>query len=68
MNRAPYIRAKDYDHEDVETEFHNDWVLSVVANSLAAIGVFALLMCAAAFLLQVPESWVTRLVLQVWGL
>lgn len=74
MNKAPYVRVGDYnlikhfDHEDITTEFHNDWVLAVVANLLAAFGVFALLMCAAAFLLQVPSSWITWLVLEVWGL
>lgn len=70
MNRAPYIRMKDYDydHEDVETEFTADRTLSVIANLLASFGVFAALMMAIAFLAQVPESWLTWLVLWVGGL
>lgn len=50
---APYLRAtdfatdtKDYDHEDVATDFHADSTLSVIANILASFGVFALLMTA----------------------
>ena len=40
---APYMRAtdfatdtKDYDHEDVATDFHADSTLSVIANILAS--------------------------------
>ena len=68
MNRAPFIQAKDFDHEDVVTEFHADTALSVIANTLASFGVFAALMCAIAVLAQVPESWGTWLVLAIGGL
>ena len=70
---AQYVRFGDYDlikmydHEDVETEFTADRTLSIIANILASIGVFALLMCAIAVVAQVPESWVSWLVLSVWG-
>ena len=71
---APYMRAtdfatgtKDYDHEDVETEFTSDGTLSVIANILASLGVFAALMCVIAVLAQFPESWLTWLVLAVSG-
>ena len=71
---APYMRAtdfatgtKDYDHEDVETEFTSDGTLSVIANILASLGVFAALMCVIAVLAQFPESWLTWLVLAMSG-
>lgn len=71
---APYLRATDfatgtklYDHEDVETEFRADRVLTVFANVLASIGVFALLMCAIAVVAQVPESWLSWIVLALGG-
>ena len=71
---APYLRAtdfatdtKDYDHEDVATDFHADRTLSIVANTLASFGIFAALMCVIAVLAQFPESWLTWLVLAVSG-
>ena len=71
---APYLRAtdfatdtKDYDHEDVSTDFHADGTLSVIANILASIGVFALLMTAIAVVAQVPESWLSWIVLALGG-
>jgi len=71
---APYMRAtdfatgtKDFDHEDVETEFHADSTLSVIANILASFGVFTLLMCAIAVVAQVPESWLSWIVLALGG-
>ena len=67
MNRAPYVRMKDYDHEDVEAEFTADRTLSVIANILASIGVFALLMTAIAVVAQVPESWLSWIVLALGG-
>ena len=67
MNRAPYVRMKDYDHEDVEVEFTSDGTLAVIANVLASIGVFALLMCAIATMAQVPESWLSWIVLALGG-
>lgn len=65
--KAPYLRMKDYDHEDVETEFTSDGTLSVIANTLASLGIFAALMCVIAVLAQFPESWGSWLVLSVWG-
>ena len=67
MNHAPYVRVKDYDHEDVETEFTADRTLSIIANVLASIGVFTLLMCAIAVVAQVPESWLSWIVLALGG-
>ena len=71
---APYMRAtdfatgtKDYDHEDVATDFHADSTLSIIANVLASIGVFTLLMCAIAVVAQVPESWLSWIVLALGG-
>ena len=71
---APYMRAtdfatgtKDFDHEDVETDFHADGTLSVIANILASFGVFTLLMCAIAVVAQVPESWLSWIVLALGG-
>ena len=70
---AQYVRFGDYDlikmydHEDVETEFTSDGTLSIIANILASIGVFALLMCAIAVLAQVPESWLSWIVLALGG-
>ena len=65
--KALYIRMKDYDHEDVETEFTSDGTLSIIANILASIGVFTLLMCAIAVVAQVPESWLSWIVLALGG-
>ena len=65
--KAPYLRMKDYDHEDVETEFTADRTLSIIANVLASIGVFTLLMCAIAVVAQVPESWLSWIILAVQG-
>ena len=71
---APYMRAtdfatgtKDYDHEDVATDFHADSTLSVIANILASFGVFALLMTAIVVVAQVPESWLSWIVLALGG-
>ena len=71
---APYLRAtdfatgtKDYDHEDVATDFHADSTLSVIANILASFGVFALLMTAIVVVAQVPESWLSWIVLALGG-
>ena len=65
--KAPYIRMKDYDHEDVEVEFPASKTLAIIANILASIGVFALLMCAIAVVAQVPESWLSWIVLALGG-
>jgi len=67
VNRAPFMQAKDYDHDDVATEFTADRTLSVIANILASIGVFALLMTAIAIVAQVPDSWLTWIILAVQG-
>ena len=65
--KAPYIRMKDYDHEDVEAEFPASKTLNTIANVLASIGVFCALMLAIAVMAQVPESWLSWLVLSTWG-
>lgn len=65
--QAPYMRYKDFDHEDIATEFTSDGTLSIIANALASFGVFAALMCAIAVVAQVPESWLSWLVLSAWG-
>lgn len=70
---AQYVRFGDYDlikmydHEDVATDFHADSTLSIIANILASLGIFAALMCVIAVLAQFPESWLTWLVLAVSG-
>lgn len=60
--QAPYVRMKDYDHEDVDTEFRADTWLTITANVLASIGVFAALMCAIAITMQIPDSWFAWLI------
>ena len=65
--KAPYIRMKDYDHEDVEAEFRADRTLVIIANILASIGVFAALMFAIAIVAQVPDSWLSWIVLALGG-
>ncbi len=65
--KAPYIRMKDYDHEDVEAEFRADRTLVIIANVLASIGVFAALMFAIAIVAQVPDSWLSWIVLALGG-
>ena len=70
---AQYVRFGDYDlikmydHEDVATDFHADSTLSIIANILASLGVFALLMTAIAVVAQVPESWLSWIVLALGG-
>ena len=67
MNRAPFMQAKDFDHEDVELEFTAGSTLLWFVNFLASCGVFALLMCAIAVVAQVPESWLSWIVLALGG-
>ncbi len=68
MDRAPYLRAKDFDHDDVETEFHSDRMLSFLANLLASVGVFCVFMIFIAMAMQVPDGALAWLILTVWGL
>ena len=63
MNRAPYVRTKDFDHEDVEVESPAPKTLNVIANILASLGVFCALMLAIVVVAQVPDSWLSWLVL-----
>lgn len=65
--QAPYVRYKAYDHEDIDVEFTASGTLNVLANVLASLGVFALLMCAIAIVAQVPESWLSWIVLALGG-
>jgi hypothetical protein len=65
--KAPYVQMKDYDHEDVEVEFPASKTLAIIANILASIGVFAALMLAIAIVAQVPDSWLSWLVLALGG-
>jgi hypothetical protein len=65
--KAPYVQMKDYDHEDVEVEFPASKTLAIIANILASIGVFAALMFAIAIVAQVPESWLSWIVLALGG-
>ena len=67
MNRAPYVRMKDYDHEDVEVEFPASKTLAIIANILASIGVFAALMFAIAIVAKVPDSWLSWIILALGG-
>ena len=65
--KAPYIRMKNYDHEDVEAEFTPDGTLAIIANILASIGVFAALMFAIAIVAKVPDSWLSWIILALGG-
>lgn len=67
MNKAPFVQYKRFDHEDVETDFLVDSALAIIANILASIGVFALLMTAIALMANFPESWLTWIVLALGG-
>jgi len=64
---APFTQFKEYDHEDVETEFTADRTLAAIADLFAAFVIFSLLMAAIIFLLQVPERWITNLLLMAGG-
>lgn len=68
MNRAPYVRTKDFDHEDVEVESSAPKTLNVIANILASLGVFCALMLAIVVVAQVPDSWLSWLVLSTGGM
>lgn len=63
--QAPYVRMKDYDHEDVDTEFTSDGTLRWIATALASFGVFAALMAAIAMVMQIPDSWIEWLLLSL---
>lgn len=65
--QAPYVRMKDFDHEDVEVEFSASKTLNIIANVLASIGVFCALMLAIAVVAQVPDAWLSWLVLAAGG-
>lgn len=51
--QAPYVRMKDYDHEDVDAEFRADETLNAVFKFGASFVVFLLLLCAIYFLVNV---------------
>lgn len=51
--QAPYMRAKDFDHEDVDTEFRADETLNAVFKFGMSFVVFILLLCAIYFLVNV---------------
>ena len=51
--QAPYVMAKDYDHEDVDNEFRADETLEAVFKFGASFVVFVLLLCAIYFLIKV---------------
>lgn len=51
--QAPYIRAKDFDHEDIETEFTADETLNAVFKFGMSFVVFVLLLCAIYFLVNI---------------
>ena len=51
--QAPYIRAKDFDHEDVETEFTADETLNAVFKFGMSFVVFVLLLCTIYFLVNI---------------
>lgn len=59
---------KDFDHEDVEVEFSVSKTLNVIANILASLGVFCALMLAIVVVAQVPDSWLSWLVLSTGSL
>ncbi len=65
--QAPYIRHKDYDHEDVDAEFTSDGTLAIVANVLVSVGAFSLLMFAIVVLMQVPDSFFEWVLLALKG-
>lgn len=67
MNKAPYIRAKDYDHEDVDAEFKAEETLGLLANVLASFAMFTLLMLSITLAMQFPESWFSWVVLVIGG-
>lgn len=65
--KAPYVQMKDYDHEDVEVEFPASKTLNTIANVLASIGVFCVLMLAIVVLAKVPDGWLSWIVLALGG-
>lgn len=66
MNRAPFMQAKDFDNEEVDVEFTADRTLTIIANILASIGVFSLLMLAIAMMMQFPDMWLSKALLALW--
>lgn len=72
--QAPYVRFKEYgtsikwyDHEDVDVGFKADRTLVWIANFLASCGVCVLLLLAIGIVAQVPDSWLSWLILAVQG-
>ena len=66
VNRAPFMQAKDFDNEEVDVEFTADRTLTIIANILASIGVFSLLMLAIAMMMQFPDMWLSKALLALW--
>ena len=65
--KAPYIRMKDYDHEDVDVEFSASQTLNTIANVLASIGVFTLFLALIGLAMQIPSEWVEVVLLALKG-
>lgn len=65
--QAPYVRATDFDHEDVDAEFTSDWVLSIFSRVVASLVVFVLLAAAVFVMMKMPASWLTWVVLYIGG-
>lgn len=58
---------KSYDHEDVDAGFTADSILLWFVNFLASCGVCVLLLLAIGVVAQVPDSWLSWIVLALGG-
>lgn len=67
---AQYVRFKDYDlielNDSEDLGFTADRTLTIIANILASIGVFSLLMLAIAMLMQFPDMWLSKTLIALW--
>lgn len=67
MNKTPYVRAKDYDHDDIENDMRSDTVLALMAHVLGALGAACALVASITIMLQVPDAWLSWIDLYLWG-
>ena len=67
MIHAPFVQYKDYDHDDVETDFCADRWLQVASNIMLSVIVFCWLTACIVITLQIPSAWLSWIDLYLWG-
>ena len=68
MKQAPFVQSKEYDHDDVDSEFTVGRTLSLIVNLMASIGAFVVFVFIIGVLIQFPQKWTTYSLLFIGGL